>query len=114
MAGFWYDPDPQHLQAHPGFVWVKSRYSEAIAWRKVRLTKQRNVDLTTDGLWAMPLNSCLPLFFWADSSSPPHLSFCCSSAKFLFPAPPPDLRHSFYATRCLAAHLSPAATAGAG
>ena len=29
----------------------------AIEWRKVRLTKQRNVDLTTDGLWAMPLNS---------------------------------------------------------
>ena len=28
--------------------------------------------------------SCLPLFFWADSSSPPHLSICCSSAKFLF------------------------------
>ena len=40
-----------------GFVWVKSGYSEAIAWRKVRLTKQRNVDLTTDGLWAMPLNT---------------------------------------------------------
>ena len=50
-------PDPQHLQAHPGFVWVKSGYSEAIAWRKVRLTKQQNVDLTTDGLWAMPLNT---------------------------------------------------------
>ena len=27
------------------------------AWRKVRLTKQHNVDLTTDGLWAMPLNT---------------------------------------------------------
>ena len=40
-----------------GFVWVKSGYSEAIAWRKVRLTKQRNADLTTDGLWAMPLNA---------------------------------------------------------
>ena len=37
--------------------WVKSVYSEAIAWRKVRLTKQRNVDLTTDGLCAMPLNT---------------------------------------------------------
>ena len=54
-------PDPQNLQPHPGFVWVKSGYSEAIAWRKVQLTKQRNVDLTTDGnvdlttdgLWAM-------------------------------------------------------------
>ena len=34
-----------------------SGYSEAIPWRKVRLTKQRNVDLTTDGLWAMPLNT---------------------------------------------------------
>ena len=38
-------------------VWVKSGYSETIAWRKVQLTKQRNVDLTTDGLWAMPLNT---------------------------------------------------------
>ena len=36
---------------------MKSGYSEAIAWHKVRLTKQRNVDLTTDGLWAMPLNT---------------------------------------------------------
>ena len=50
-------PDPENLQPHPGFVWVKSGYSETIAWRKVRLTKQRNVDLTTDGLWAMPLNT---------------------------------------------------------
>ena len=50
-------PDPENLEAHPGFVWVKSGYSEAIAWRKVRLTKQRNVNLTTDGLWAMPLNT---------------------------------------------------------
>ena len=36
---------------------MKLGYSEAIAWRKVRVTKQRNVDLTTDGLWAMPLNT---------------------------------------------------------
>ena len=50
-------PDPENLEAHPGFVWVKSGYSEAIAWGKVWLTKQRNVDLTTDGLWAMPLNT---------------------------------------------------------
>ena len=50
-------PDPENLQPHPGFVWVKSGYSEAIAWRKVPLTKQRNVDLTTDSLWAMPLNT---------------------------------------------------------
>ena len=50
-------PDPQNVQPHPGFVWVKSGYSEAIAWRKVCLTKQRNVDLTTDGLWTMPLNT---------------------------------------------------------
>ena len=49
-------PDPENLQPHPGFVWVKSGYSETIAWHKVQLTKQRNVDLTTDGLWAMPLN----------------------------------------------------------
>ena len=41
----------------PGFAWMKAGYSESIEWRKVRLTKQRNVDLTTDGLWAMPLNS---------------------------------------------------------
>ena len=39
------------------FAWMKAGYSESIEWRKVRLTKQRNVDLTTDGLWAMPLNS---------------------------------------------------------
>ena len=50
-------PDPQNAQPHPGFVWVKSGYSEAIAWRKVQLTKQRNVDITTDGLWAMSLNT---------------------------------------------------------
>ena len=50
-------PDPENLQPHPGFVWVKSGYSETIAWRKVQLTKQRNVDLTNDGLWAMPLNT---------------------------------------------------------
>ena len=50
-------PNPENLEAHPGFVWVKSGYSEAIPWRKVQLTKQRNVDLTTDGLWAMPLNT---------------------------------------------------------
>ena len=36
------------------FVWVKSGYSETIAWRKVRLTKQQNADLTTNSLWAMP------------------------------------------------------------
>ena len=41
---------------HPGYVWLKSGYSEAIPWRKVGLIKQRNVNLTTDGLWAMPLN----------------------------------------------------------
>ena len=49
-------PDPVNLQPHPGYVWLKSGYSEAIPWRKVGLIKQRNVDLTTDGLWAMPLN----------------------------------------------------------
>ena len=36
---------------------MKSGYSEAVAGCKVRLTKQRNVDLTTDGLWTMPLNT---------------------------------------------------------
>ena len=40
-------PDPENLDTHPGFAWMKSGYSEAIAWRKVRLTKQRNVDLTS-------------------------------------------------------------------
>ena len=30
---------------------------QAIPWRKAQLTKQRNVDLTTDGLQAMPLNT---------------------------------------------------------
>ena len=29
---------------------------ETIPWRKVGLIKQQNMDLTTDGLWAMPLN----------------------------------------------------------
>ena len=48
---------PENLQPHLGFVWVKSGYSATIAWRKVRLTKQRNVDLTTDSLWARPLNT---------------------------------------------------------
>ena len=57
--------DPQNLQPHPGFVWVKSGYSKAIAWRRARLTKQRNVDLTTDGLWAMPLNTgWVPVKAW--------------------------------------------------
>ena len=55
-------PDPENLQPHAGFVGVKSGYSETIVWCKVRLTKQRNVHLTTDGLWAMPLNTagCCP------------------------------------------------------
>ena len=50
-------PDPLNLQPHPGLVWLKSGCCEAIAWCKVRLTKQRSVDLTTDGLRAMPLNT---------------------------------------------------------
>ena len=50
-------PDPVNVQPHPGYVWLKSEYSEAIPWRKVQLTKQQNLDLTTDGLWAMPLNT---------------------------------------------------------
>ena len=33
-------PDPENLEAHPSFVWVKSGYSEAIPWSKVQLTKQ--------------------------------------------------------------------------
>ena len=50
-------PDEGNLSPNPGFVWMKSGYSESIPWCKVRLTKQRIVDLTTDGLWAMPLNT---------------------------------------------------------
>ena len=50
-------PDEGSPSPHPGFAWMKAGYGESIEWRKVRLTKQRNVDLTTDGLWAMPLNS---------------------------------------------------------
>ena len=57
LLGFGITPDPENLQPHPGFVWVKSGYSETLAWRKVGLTKQRNVDLTTDSLRAMPLNT---------------------------------------------------------
>ena len=34
-----------------------SQAKKALYRRKVRLTKQRNVDLTPDGLWAMPLNT---------------------------------------------------------
>ena len=49
-------PEPVNLQPHAGYVWLKSGYIEAIPWRKVRLTNQRNVDLTTNSLWAMPLN----------------------------------------------------------
>ena len=33
-----------------------TRSSPISPWHKVGLIKQRNVDLTTDGLWAMPLN----------------------------------------------------------
>ena len=50
-------PDPVNLQTHPGYVWLKSGYSEAIPWRKVQLSKQQNMDLTTNGLWTMPLNT---------------------------------------------------------
>ena len=60
------------------------------------------------------VNSCLPLFFWADSSSQSHLHPYCSSAKILFLAPPPIPRHSYYAPRCLFALLPPSAPAGAG
>ena len=36
---------------------MKAGRQETILLRKVRLTKQRNVDLTTDGLPGMPLNT---------------------------------------------------------
>ena len=36
---------------------MKSGYGETIAWHTVRPTRQRNVHLPTDGLWAMPLNT---------------------------------------------------------
>ena len=44
-----------------GAQWVRVTRHEPgsqakIPWRKVGLIKQRNVDLTTDGLWAIPLN----------------------------------------------------------
>ena len=32
-------PDPVNLQPHPGYVCLKSGYSEAIPWRKVGLLK---------------------------------------------------------------------------
>ena len=51
------NPDEGNISPHLGFVWVKAGYRETIPWRKVRLTKQQNVDLTTDGLWGMPLNT---------------------------------------------------------
>ena len=50
-------------RAHSGGAnWVKvtrdpARQAKKRKWRKVQLTKQRNVDLTTDSLWAMPLNT---------------------------------------------------------
>ena len=50
-------PDPVNSQPHSGHVWLKSGCSEAIPWHKVRLTKLRNVDLTSNGVWAMPLNA---------------------------------------------------------
>ena len=34
-----------------------TRVPKSLVQGKVQLTKQRNVDLTTDGLWAMPLNT---------------------------------------------------------
>ena len=46
-----------------GGLWVyflkyvrKCRFKNLALWG-VQLTKLRNVDLTTDGLWAMPLNT---------------------------------------------------------
>ena len=52
-------PEGGSLNLHPhlGFVWMKAGYSEGVPWRKVALTKQRNVDLKADGVWAMPLNT---------------------------------------------------------
>ena len=41
----------------PGRKAKRPRTSEAMPCHKVQLTKQRNLDLTTDGLWAMPLNT---------------------------------------------------------
>ena len=46
-------PDPQNLQPRPGFVWVKSGYSEAFALSKVRLTKPSE-------MWASQLAACGP------------------------------------------------------
>ena len=73
-------PDPVNLQPHPGYVWLKSGYSEAIPWRKVGLIKQRNVNLTTDGLWAMPLNEG-----WVPVKA---RRLCCAALKNVKPSPP--------------------------
>ena len=43
---------PEVLQPYPGFVWVKSGYSEAIAWRKVWMT---NIEI-----WTSQLPACGP------------------------------------------------------
>ena len=36
---------------------MKARCAHTIPWRRVRLTKVRQIDLTTDGVWAMPLHT---------------------------------------------------------
>ena len=59
------------------------------------------------------VNSCLPLFLWADNSSQPPLYLYCSFAKILFPAPPPIRRHSHYAPRRHSTMLPSAAPEGA-
>ena len=45
------------LVSYHGEVWLKSGYAETMLWRRVRLTKVKQIDLTTDGLWAMPLHT---------------------------------------------------------
>ena len=35
--------DEGSVSPDPGFVWIQAGYTEAIPWRKVRPTKQRNV-----------------------------------------------------------------------
>ena len=39
--------NPDHIL---GSVWVKCGYGDSIPWQHVRLSKQRNIDLTTYGL----------------------------------------------------------------
>ena len=81
-------PDEGNLSPYPGFVCMKAGDSESIEWRKVRLTKQQNVNLTADGLWAMPLNSgWVPVKTCTFSE----MAFCHRFRKtYTYPPPPTE------------------------